>query len=133
MSTPAATNALLPTPEQMQAFLTLPDDRPIVMVNLLKFKPQGGAAEYAKYAAAIGPILEKIGAKILFSGDTHFCLIGQADWDAVALVQYPRKKSLFDMAMSPEYQAIHPYREAGLAGQINYAVVQTGPAAATST
>jgi uncharacterized protein (DUF1330 family) len=123
---------LLPTPDQMQDFLALADDKPIVMVNLLKFKP-GGAAEYAKYAAGIEPILKKIGAKILFSGSAKFCLIGQADWDAVALVQYPRKKSLFEMAMSPEYQAIHPFREAGLAGQINYAVVQNGAAVANSS
>ncbi|HVU87608.1 MAG TPA: DUF1330 domain-containing protein [Gemmataceae bacterium] len=132
MSMTPATNALLPTPEQMQAFLELPDDQPIVMVNLLKFKPDGGAAEYAKYAAGVEPILAKIGAKILFSGDARFCLIGQADWDAVALVQYPRAKSLFEMAMSPEYQAIHHHREAGLAGQINYAVVQDVPAAGLS-
>ena len=92
MSMTPATNALLPTPEQMQAFLALPDEVPIVMVNLLKFKPAGGAAEYAKYAAGIDPILKKIGAKVLFSGEAQFCLIGQADWDAVALVQYPRKE-----------------------------------------
>ena len=34
-------NAMGPTPEQAQAFLALPD-RPVVMVNLLKFKPNGG-------------------------------------------------------------------------------------------
>jgi uncharacterized protein (DUF1330 family) len=118
-----ATIALLPTPEQMQAFLRLPDSGPIVMVNLLKFKPNGGEAEYAKYAAAVEPILKKLGAKILFAGKAQFCLIGHADWDMVALVQYPRKKVLFEMAMSPEYQAIHHHREAGLQGQINYAVL----------
>src|ERR1700690_954724 len=59
-----ATIALLPTPAQMQEFLALPHDHPIVMVNLLKFKPNGGQAEYAKYAAAIQPILEKLGAKL---------------------------------------------------------------------
>ena len=63
----------------MQAFLALPDDSPIVMVNLLKFKPHNGQAEYAKYTAGIQPILEKLGAKILFSGKAEFCLIGTAD------------------------------------------------------
>ncbi len=124
-----ATNALLPTPSQLAAFLALPDDAPIVMVNLLKFKPDGGQAEYAKYAAGIQPILEKLGAKILFSGKAEFCLIGHADWDMVALVQYPRKKTLFQMSTLPEYRAIHPHREAGLEGQINYAVAQIDPAA----
>lgn len=124
-----AINAMLPTQQQMQEFLALPDDLPIVMVNLLKFKPEGGAAEYAKYAAGVEPILKKLGAKILFAGQGHYCLIGQADWDAVALVEYPRKKTLFQMAMSPEYKAIHKHRDAGLAGQINYAVIQTSPVA----
>jgi haloalkane dehalogenase len=49
----------------------------------------------------------------------------------VALVQYPRKRTLLQMSVSPEYRAIHPYREAGLAGQINYAVAQV-PANAES-
>jgi haloalkane dehalogenase len=118
-------NALLPTPLQFAAFAALPDDSPIVMVNLLKFKPNGGREEYAKYAAGVQPILEKIGAKVLFTGSAQFCLIGQADWDMIALVQYPRKKTLVQMASSQEYRAIHHHREAGLQGQINYAVVQT--------
>jgi uncharacterized protein (DUF1330 family) len=124
-----AINALLPTAEQMQAFSRLPDDSPVVMVNLLKFKPNGGEAEYAKYAAGVEPILKKLGAKILFAGKTQFCLIGHADWDMVALVQYPRKKTLVQMAMSPEYLTIHHHREAGLQGQVNYAVVAIDPAA----
>ncbi|MBI2826497.1 MAG: DUF1330 domain-containing protein [Planctomycetia bacterium] len=120
---------MLPTPEQLQAFLALPDEGPIVMVNLLKFKPNGGQEEYAKYAAAVQPILEKLGAKLLFAGKAQYCLIGQADWDMVALVRYPRKKTLLQMTVSPEYQAIHHHREAGLQGQINYAVVETSAAA----
>ena len=119
-------NAMNPTPGQMQAFLALPDEGPIVMVNLLKFKPDGGEAQYAKYSAAVLPILAKLGAKILFAGRAEFCLIGNVDWDMVALVQYPRKKTLLQMVASPEYRAIHHHRAAGLEGQVNYAVVQTG-------
>lgn len=128
-----ATIALLPTAGQLQAFLALPDDSPIVMVNLLKFKPNGGEAEYAKYAAGVQPILEKLGAKLLFSGKAQFCLIGQADWDHVALVEYPRKKTLLAMSIMPEYRAIHHHREAGLLGQINYAVARVDPKAATAS
>ena len=40
-------NAMSPTEEQMKAFLALPDS-PVVMVNLLKFKADGGAQEYAE-------------------------------------------------------------------------------------
>ena len=118
-------NAMMPTPEQMQAFMSLDHDGPVVMVNLLKFKPDGGAAEYAKYGAAVAPILKKIGARILFSGQARVCLIGNGEWDAVALVEYPNKMALVKMAQSAEYRAIHHHREAGLEGQVNYAVVQS--------
>jgi uncharacterized protein (DUF1330 family) len=119
-------NALTPTSEQLKAFSQLPDDGPVVMLNLLKFKPNGGAAEYAKYSAGVIPILKKLGGRVIFSGKAEFCFIGQANWDAIALVEYPRRKTLMQMVMSPEYQAIHHHREAGLEGQINYAIVQTG-------
>ena len=38
--------AIYPTPEQIRALLAGPDDQPVVMVNLLRFKPQadGGRA-----------------------------------------------------------------------------------------
>lgn len=121
---PDTINALLPDAAQMQKFLALPDDGPIVMVNLLKFKPNGGEAEYAKYSAGVMPILKKIGARVLFAGRAEFCLIGYGDWDQVALVEYPRKKSLIDMSRSEEYQAIHHHREAGLEGQVNYCIRQ---------
>ena len=117
-------NAVQPTPEQVKAFLAAPDDGPIVMVNLLKFKPDGGREEYAKYSEGLVEIFKKVGAKVLFSGAAESCLVGHGDWDAVALVEYPRRKSLMDMARSEEYQAIHHHRESGLEGQINYAVVQ---------
>ena len=32
----------------------------IVMVNLLKFKPDGGAEAYGRYAQAVGPLLAKV-------------------------------------------------------------------------
>ncbi len=117
-------NAMGPTPEQVQAFLALPAE-PIVMVNLLKFKPDGGQAAYAQYGAKVQPLLAKVGAKPLFSGRADACLIGDGDWDMIALVEYPEPQALIRMANSSEYQEIHHYREEGLLGQVNYAVTQT--------
>ncbi len=120
-------NAMGPTPEQVQAFQALPAE-PIVMVNLLKFKPGGGREDYGEYGRKIGPILQKIGARLIFSGEAKVCLIGGGDWDRIALVEYPNPMALLQMSQSEEYQAIHHHRAAGLEGQINYAVVQTGGA-----
>ncbi len=118
-----AINAMRPTPKQLLQFLALPDG-PIVMVNLLKFKPNGGRAEYQKYGLKIQPLLKKFGARIVFLGEGKLCFIGNGEWDQVALVEYPSKMALLKMAQTPEYQAAHRHREAGLEGQINYAVVQ---------
>ncbi len=120
----AEINAMQPTPEQIQGFLGTDFGGPLVMVNLLKFKPNGGREEYAKYAAGVVACLDKVGGRILFSADAKFCLIGNAEWDAVALVEYPNPQALLTMASSPEYQKIHVHRDAGLEGQVNYAVKQ---------
>jgi hypothetical protein len=39
--------AIYPTPEQIQTLLADPDDRPVVMLNLLRFKPPPKAAPRA--------------------------------------------------------------------------------------
>lgn len=118
----APLNAMLPTPKQMQEFLELPDDGPIVMLNLLKFKAEGGREEYLKYGVGVQAVLKSIGAEMIFSASAEFCLIGNGQWDAVAMVRYPNKKAIAKMSTMPEYQAIHPHREAGLEGQILYAL-----------
>ena len=95
---------------------------PVVMLNLLKFKPiaegeEGtGADAYARYGAAVIKLIEERGGKVLWSGRPETVLIGGAndEWDAVAIVQYPSPRTLFDMAASVEYQQIHKHREAGL-------------------
>lgn len=118
-------NAMSPTPEQLQAFMALDDAGPIVMLNLLKFKP-GGQAAYMKYGAAVQPLLQKVGAKSLFAGRAAFCFIGDAVWDMVLLVQYPNKQAFLEMINSAEYQAVHHFREEGLEGQVLYALKQLG-------
>lgn len=98
------------------------DAGPVVMLNLLKFKPiaegeEGtGAEAYARYGAAVIKLIEERGGKVLWSGRPEAVLIGSAydDWDAVAIVQYPNPRTLFDMAATVEYQQIHKHREAGL-------------------
>ncbi|MFP6597551.1 MAG: DUF1330 domain-containing protein [Candidatus Hydrogenedentota bacterium] len=117
-------NAMGPTPAQLQAFMKLPD-RPVVMVNLLKFKDNGeGAAEYAKYGVGVSKILKSIGAEIIFSSECQTTLIGGAEWDSIALVRYPNSQALLKMAQSAEYAKISGHRNAGLEGQMNIAVFE---------
>ena len=124
-------NAQMPTAEQQQALAALPGDGPVVMLNLLKFKPDGGQAEYMKYAMAVQPLLAKVGAKSIFFGSADLCVIGNADWDMVGLVQYPNKLAPGKMTSTPEYQAIHEHRLNGLEGQVLYAMTQLGGTSST--
>ena len=49
------------------ALAELPDDEPVVMLNLLEFAGDGGAS-YAKYGRVALPQIVKRGGKILYNG-----------------------------------------------------------------
>ena len=56
-------SSLEPTAEQMAALAARPADTPVVMVNLLKFRADGGSESYARYAQEVVPHLQRVGAK----------------------------------------------------------------------
>ena len=120
----AGLNAMQPTPQQLQNFMKLPSG-PVVMVNLLTFKENGGREAHAKYGAGVSKILKTLDAEIIFSADCKGALIGGATWDSVALVRYPDKMTLMKMAQSAEYQEVHKFRDEGLEGQVNLACFET--------
>lgn len=111
----------LPEPERLNqegftAFAGRAEDgAPVVMLNLLAFKPEGGRERYEEYGAATTPILEKIGARIIFLGEPASVLLGEGSWDMVLLVEYPNRKAFLDMVASSEYQAIGHLRTEALA------------------
>ena len=98
---------LHPSAEQAKAIQAMDIDGPLVMINLLRFDPDGGREEYARYGAAAAPFLMKSGAKIRFHGAVQGTVIGPDDdeWDEVILVEYPNKKSFFEMTGHPDYPA----------------------------
>ena len=99
-----------PLPEQVKAFLANhPDGEPVVMLNLLKFKPKAtyrdgedvsGREAYGRYGAAFSEMVAALkidGAHAMFSGKIGSWLIGkgEGEWDAVALFRYPDAKTMF--------------------------------------
>ena len=46
-----------PSADNIAALQAMQLDGPVVMVNLLRFRPDGGAEEYERYAAAALPFL----------------------------------------------------------------------------
>jgi uncharacterized protein (DUF1330 family) len=78
---------------------------PVVMLNLLRFKPEGRSS-YEEYSRQAGRFLKRYGAELVYAGDGAAPLVaeeGQA-WDAVLLVRYPSREAFSRMVSDPEYQ-----------------------------
>ncbi|WP_337268549.1 DUF1330 domain-containing protein [Oryzifoliimicrobium ureilyticus] len=105
------------SPVALDAFLSDKDTSPIIMVNLLRFQPDGGRARYFDYLDLAKPILARFGAKILLGGDALALLtLGEKDgWDAVLLVEYPERSAFKAMIGDPEYQRAFKVGESALA------------------
>src|SRR5262245_44862276 len=90
------------------------------MLNLLAFDPDGGEERYLEYGAAVAPLLEKAGGRIVFVGQPAAVLLGDDSWGLVALVEYPTRQAFLDMVGSEEYQAIaHLRTEALTKGELH--------------
>ena len=115
-------SAIKPNKAQFVELMEAPDEGPVVMLNLLKFKERAeggegsGAGEYAKYGDAAVAMVEARGGKVLWMGRADQILIGDESqgWDSVALVQYPSRKAFIEMVSTPEYEQAHEHRESGL-------------------
>lgn len=109
-------------------------DKPVSMVNLLKFRerakydaplPNGlptnvsGREAYERYMDGVRILIEKLGGRIVYAGDVTGLLIGSgADFDMVAIAEYPSMAALMEMNQSKEFKAISHHRKAGLIGQL---------------
>jgi len=126
------TNAYLhPEPANMAAFMALPDDTPIHMVNFLKYreladypadhehagKGWSGERAYQEYGRSIAVPFTKVGAKVIWRGAFKATTIGDPaeQWDDLLVVEYPSAKAFLTMINDPEYQAGGVNRTAALA------------------
>lgn len=114
-------------PVTLKALASLPPDEPVVMINLLRFRPDGGHERYLQYTREVAPHLQRVGGTVRYAGTTPVNVIGDGErpwWDAILVVEYPTPGAFTDMVRDPEYQKIHEHRAAGL---------QQGDLIATST
>jgi uncharacterized protein (DUF1330 family) len=119
--------ALYPTKEQIEALLAGPPDRPVVMLNLLQFKPtatepdegMSGEQAYERYANEMTRFVESRGGRIIWSGHVDGQVIGGGaeGFHMAALVEYPSRRAFVEIAMSPKVAEIGVHRAAGLEGQ----------------
>ncbi len=95
--------AQMPQPEQLKQLMEGPEDTPVVMVNLLKFKGRAdgsnegmsGGESYMKYGEQMRKFVESKGGRFIWSGRVDSMVIGEsdADFDVIALVEYPSRKA----------------------------------------
>jgi uncharacterized protein (DUF1330 family) len=124
-------SGIRPNKQQFLDLMNASDAGPVVMLNLLKFKPRDGASEYNKYGDSVVQMVEARGGKVLWLGKVDQTLIGDLDadsWDAIALVQYPSRKAFIEMTTSKEYDAAHEHRESGLERTVLLACTPRGGA-----
>ena len=91
-------------------------DGPVVMLDLLRFRPDGGRERYLLYVERALQIAARFGAEALYAGDGDRALVGHPgqDWDAVLLMRYPSRRAFAAMVRDPDYRATAHLRAAAL-------------------
>jgi uncharacterized protein (DUF1330 family) len=107
--------------DQFQELAANTNEKPFVMLNLLKFRNEGGRGAYFRYIKESAPFVENVGAKLLYFGKAKELLNGMETWDIVMLIQYPSRKAFLKMANNPDYLKVHSFREEALERAVLYA------------
>jgi uncharacterized protein (DUF1330 family) len=101
------------------------DDGPVWMINLMRFRERAvyvdgrdtdltGREADDRYAP-FGPF-RTVGAELVFLSEVEAQFLGEdQDWDRIAVVRYPSRRSFLEMQEVPEYLELHKHKEAGLA------------------
>ena len=116
-----------PIPGQIQnAVEDIPPGKPVVMLNLLKFRKEAsyedgrkgvsGREAYALYSQQAIRSLRDIGGRLIWSGEVRASLIGpqNGEWHQVLLVRYPSIEKFLEMIHSESYQTGVFHRTAAL-------------------
>jgi uncharacterized protein (DUF1330 family) len=117
-----------------RALKALPDDGPVTMLNLMRFRERAldgngsGWDAYLRYSALTIKLIKGRGGTIIWTGNAEAVALGVPDqhrWDYVALVRYPSRALFLDMMTSAEYAAANVERENGCADHAIIAVSET--------
>ena len=114
-----------PQREQFEAFKKLPRDKPVMMLNCLRFRERAdyddgreatGAEAYAAYGRDSAPVFRRVGGEIVWRGTPECMLIGPADerWDLVFVARYPSAAAFLEMVTDPVYREAVKHRTAAV-------------------
>ena len=117
-----------------ETLAALPDDGPVVMLNLMRFHGRSldgegsGWDAYLRYSALAIKEIKKVGGTIVWAGDAEAVALGVPEnnrWDYAALVRYPSRAAFLAMMMSPEYAVANVERTNGCADHTILAIPET--------
>lgn len=112
----------------------LPDDAPVVMLNMMRFRERSldangsGWDAYLRYSALTIKLIKAQGGTIIWTGNAEAVALGipgRHRWDYVALVRYPSRAAFLAMMTSAEYATANIERENGCADHAIIATRQT--------
>lgn len=113
-----------PSKASLQQLAGQTDDSPVIMLNLLRFRPRGDATIYSMYGREAAPEVVKVGSFVGYYGavitDLDPALGFDASWDAVVMPVYHRRASYLALQESSVYQLVIPYRSAGTSRRTLY-------------
>ena len=117
-----------PSRAAVEALAGLPDDGPVVMLNLLRFRelaaypedgrqpPCTGREAYERYGRVAIRHVRAVGGEPVLRGLPEVAVIGpEGEWDEVLLVRYPSRAAFLRMLADPDYRAVTVHRTAALA------------------
>ena len=118
-------NYIDPERDQFDAFKALPRDKPVMMLNLVRFRDRAaydddreatGAQAYAAYGRETSPVFSRVGGSIVWRGAPELMLIGPPEkrWDLAFVARYPTAGAFLDMVTDPGYQAAVKHRQAAV-------------------
>jgi len=113
---------------------SLPDQGPVVMVNLVRFRKRAadgtgtGWDAYLRYSELTMPLITARGGTVLWAGKGEGAAFGSpvaGRWDYVVLVRYPSRSAFLDMMNAPEYAEANVHRENAVDDHLIIASTQT--------
>ncbi len=119
-----------PTRAQFDAFKALDRDRPIAMLNLVRYRPEAaypeghekagagltGAEAYKLYGRESGPVFRRVGGEVVWAGAPLLVLTGPADeaWHTAFVARYPTAHAFLEMVTDPAYKRAVVHRQAAV-------------------
>jgi len=109
-----------PSPENFARFKALDRERPIQLLNMIRYRDAAayaeghpcagrgwtGAQAFAEYFREVVPRIEALGGGIVWDGTFECMMTGPAEpeWDKIFIMGFPDAKAFFALVTDPTYK-----------------------------